>query len=964
QGWFYRDFQSWEISAELEAFKYANSSINFSTKGTMDLRGFNGIDSTSADFALADVDINSFLLESLDGSVNFTDGLVKNNSMVDFRAQNYSGSITELSAESITNLSIACKVFADEWIVSRLIKELPGVRITGEGEFDYTRNEGNHDFQGIFTADSLNYGTLSSGKTTCDVQYGKKTGEAAEANINGLMTDLTLGEKKFDQSLFIITAGQGKIYCEKLEGHNVAGEFISITGEISDSLRSFDVSSFKGMLNTLPFEFDPFRMYEKDKKYLLDQTAVYIGDGRIKLSGEFGGRTDYRLQSSLENINLRLMNDFFNFSQRFQGTANGDLQLSNFTNSPILFSDLVITDGFFDEIKFQHINGKFTYRNQRLMFSDVFMDAETGKASLAGLVTLGKDGSGDFKLTERDSLAIDIKLEKFSLSAINRYVPWSLHTDGQVIGDINISGSPASPKIVGDFVITDPVIDKITGETLTGRIVYENKRAYFKGAQLITDSGSYTGSGFIPVNLNILTENRRDFLDDPMDLMLTGTSGQFEFLTPYIELLDSLSGDFSLQLSISGTYKNPIRNGQLIVKNGMMSVLPVTNTLYGINGFATIDNNQFMIKNMSGITRVEERDDDLWGSIKKFYRSLVGSGKTDLKESRFTVSGGMDLTQFFKPEFDISFKGDDLFFASSENIFKGIASLEFMITGRDTILVSGEIVPSPYEFFITDEFDFDYNPEVSRKANVALIAYDIHVPLDNVVIVKNSFIPEMELDGDLNITSVGYGNTRFSGTVNVLSGSFILSGTEFTDAEGTLFLDPSNTVPSVDIEALTSISATEYRLFFTGDLNNPTIEIRDEDTGTFITPDQQNGILRLLIAREEGAGPGLDETGKSIFSNYLETEFEGFVSRYSPIDRFQVQSSKALLTDFNKADVNIYIGKNLTRKLYMDIRSDVFSDQVTNEYEVGYRINRNMSIVGRLDEYGLPHMNYRIKIKY
>ncbi len=955
--------RDWSISSNIDSVTIAGDSLYTNFGGNVTLTGRNLLQTLQAGFELQKVTVNEFVFNTIDGTLAWDGNKLSNLDTLAFSGAGYSGIISDLEVTALRDLIVEGQLQVTDFNLNKLTEKLPGITTTGEGKFHFESSGSAKVFQALLQAESVNYGKLTTGKVICDIDYNSPKKQYSKANISGVIGDLSLVKKKFDEVLFIISTKNGRIEIEKVKAHNAEGDALTFSGSISDSLRVVEIDSLYGILNTLDFRADKFNIRKNADKYNLSKTTVNIGDGTIGLSGEYKNLQNYQFFSDVNNLDIQLMNDFFRFNQLFQGTANGNFQISRSGGPPRVFSDVSISDGKLDNLDFKKLAGQFSLLNDRLLISDLSLDSHEGQLSVAGIINFSIEPKRSL-MSAVDSLGIICKLDNFELDTFHRYFRWGLDTRGVINGDLSINGRPDSPKMLGNFTIDQPVFDRIKGNSITGTFVYENQKAYFKSVQAILENGTYSVTGYIPANFDFVTANRKSAINKPMDLMITGRATAIDILQPYIESVDSLTGDIALQLSITGTFGNPIRNGQVVLKKGRISVLNLDNTFSNLNGFATIDDNQLTIKYMSGMSRGTVNDSNLWDAMKGVVLRLFRTDEKTEDSPNFQVTGSMDLSRFFRPGYNLELTGKDLFLKSSENKFIGIGDVMISVTGRDTVMVTGQFVPKPNEFLITDDFHSETGFKINRYKTGPVFGYDIHVPLGNVARMENSFLRGFELDGDLTISAMGNSDFRFSGTVNIIKGTFILNGTEYTNTTGSIFLDPSNSVPTVDIEALTSVNGNQYRIFLRGPLNDPNYEIRNEDTGNFITSDEQDAILRLLITGGAGNNGTIGETGKTLFSNYIENEFEQFIAQHSPIDRFQVESDSALLTDFNKADVNISIAKNITQKLYMNIRSDVFSDQITNEYEVGYRINRNMSLVGRLDQNGLPHMNYRIKIDY
>ncbi|MFB0516768.1 MAG: translocation/assembly module TamB domain-containing protein, partial [Candidatus Neomarinimicrobiota bacterium] len=61
-------------------------------------------------------------------------------------------------------------------------------------------------------------------------------------------------------------------------------------------------------------------------------------------------------------------------------------------------------------------------------------------------------------------------------------------------------------------------------------------------------------------------------------------------------------------------------------------------------------------------------------------------------------------------------------------------------------------------------------------------------------------------------------------------------------------------------------------------------------------------------------------------------------------------------------EVRIHIGKRLSPKLYVGMQAD--PTMSFNQYQIAYRLSRNMSLVGSVDHNGLYQINYRLKLRY
>ena len=121
------------------------------------------------------------------------------------------------------------------------------------------------------------------------------------------------------------------------------------------------------------------------------------------------------------------------------------------------------------------------------------------------------------------------------------------------------------------------------------------------------------------------------------------------------------------------------------------------------------------------------------------------------KQNNLKVSGSMDLTEFFNPEFALNISGDDISIASSYDLFHGLGTASINITGRDTMYISGDFIPTPYNFTITNLGD-DPIYEVPKLYTNRIISYDIHVPIKDGIKLETENI-SLLFDGDISIAN-------------------------------------------------------------------------------------------------------------------------------------------------------------------------------------------------------------------
>ena len=217
---------------------------------------------------------------------------------------------------------------------------------------------------------------------------------------------------------------------------------------------------------------------------------------------------------------------------------------------------------------------------------------------------------------------------------------------------------------------------------------------------------------------------------------------------------------------MSGSLEKTIRNGFLKVKNGTINLLQLENVIYGIKGNLEIINNQLTINYLTALSEEKGYNDGILEKLEKSIKNIFYS-KEKVKNDIIVIEGSMDLEDFFNPGFKLQMSADRLLLSSSENIFEGYGKMELSVNGKDTIFVTGKFEPSANDFSVLMEFGGE-KEIVPEKVNAQkIIDYDIHIPLDNGIMINNSQMDGL-IDGDIVLTATGIDPFIFSGNINVV----------------------------------------------------------------------------------------------------------------------------------------------------------------------------------------------------
>ena len=690
--------------------------------------------------------------------------------------------------------------------------------------------------------------------------------------------------------------------------------------------------------------------------YNFNHTPIYINNRILKINGKINRFKKYDLSLILKDINLIDLNEILNNGQRTAGLINGNFRIVNTNKNQFFLSNFNMRNGYFDDIVFDHLNGEISYRNKKLLVSELMYESSNSNLFLEGWLSC-KNLFSDNKLLEaKDSLEFNISSDSFNLEKLNNYIPINNNLGGFLNSNAKIKGTLEDLDIFMNTEVLDFKFDNLNADKIKGNFIYNNSQLYLKGFNFINQNEMYTVSGSFPINLNF-TNIDKNLSELPLDILITGKSNNFNILTSNIDNIEYLDGDISVQLSIGGNYNQPVRNGQLIIRNGILSLLDLNNTINDINGIGILSNNKLVIEQLSANTDISNNNKESFFNNVKNNLINIFNRKDDIESSILNLYGSIDLKSFFKPDYSIILKGKNILIEDTKGNFTGRGNADFTITGKDTIIINGQFEPDPNNFKIISEFNSkDIN--IIKPKNKTIFKYNLDLPLQNGIKVENSLM-DLYMDGYLNLSSFNNEPFKYSGELNIIEGSFFYNGNEFTNIEGNIYLEPTNFNPELNIYGSTNIAGEDIDVSFIGPLDNPNLSL--ESYNNF----SQSDIIELLLFRdnkETKLTP--NDQIENFISNYFENELERNISKYTFLNKFQFNSTGSLLSGIEDKDLDLYVGANISTKLFMNYKRDVFSNQNDAEYEIGYRMNRNMSIVAKIDENKLLNLNYRIRYHY
>lgn len=718
--------------------------------------------------------------------------------------------------------------------------------------------------------------------------------------------------------------------------------YIQISGELSaDSVLTLDrlqaaiddhyfINSKPLTLKINPewIEFYPFEMH--------------VDDGIAK--GQFIYKDKFRGNIHLSNVNVNIMK-IFSDDQRFQisGLSFGSLSVRDIDNAVKVDMDMIVKDGIAAQQKFDQLilNGSL-HKKQLRVANVTLIENGVKRIFVKGSVPLGKvEGQREFDF--------NIILNGLDLSLLTQFKPPSVNMDGVISGAIFFGGNPDVTKYDFEIEIQDAIYDQIPLGLVLGEGLYDGKILYLNEFSSNHRGSRISGSGYIPIDYNIGSEQFNEFFPDkPMSVHVRGELNNMEFLTTYISTVDSIIGDIEIELDIIGPNNNLIRNGFLKASKATIYLTDLDKPIYSVDCIAGLKSNKLTISDFNG--------------------AMTKNGKKT-KVQNLTVNGSMDMTKFFDPFYNFKITGKEIYYRTLLGDIDGIVNVDLNFAGRDTIEIKGKVEAVNAVMF--QEFTSDQIVDEEINKNTTVYNYKINFPITGDFELRNTQLDAF-LSGELSMTKLGNNPYDFRGELYVREGNFYYYGDIFKINEGYMMLDEEGFNPYLDIKAQTKINQEQINVQLIGRLDNPQLVL--ESSSGF----SESDIIELLTIRnrfedQEISASGFGNSAQNILGAYLERQFEKNILQITGlqkagiIDNVSISGTSGLIDPESSEEFSISAESRLSDNLLLNYsyhRSFSLSSPSTNKVGVELKLNRYLSLVGNVDETGNMHVKYRLRYSY
>jgi len=317
------------------------------------------------------------------------------------------------------------------------------------------------------------------------------------------------------------------------------------------------------------------------------------------------------------------------------------------------------------------------------------------------------------------------------------------------------------------------------------------------------------------------------------------------------------------------------------------------------------------------------------------------------------------MSSFFEPRFDIELKANEVYYRSTDGLIEAIADADLTFTGQDTLDVEAVIPVLRAGYYANFESETSYEDIVS-KTDSSLFRYSLDTQFASNLLISNDQM-EAEFEGELWLLDYGDGIMRFSGTLTVLEGGkFYYLGNKLNLLSGEIIFNSVDFNPQINMHAQIDIDGQPVNLILSGDLNEPELVIKAENTQL-----SQSDVLTYLTLNKTMVEVSFDESALDPVKSYSEMLVEKQISRvvreYIGLDLVGVD-----LASDSTANARFQIGQRLFKNLMVTYEGAIQPTDGKTDYDFGfeYQINQNVSVTSKINQNGEVELNGRLRFTY
>jgi len=653
----------------------------------------------------------------------------------------------------------------------------------------------------------------------------------------------------------------------------------------------------------------------------IENMKIKLGENDLFVKGKINLAEDPNLDLRVNFLNQNvqtLLSGFVksNLLEKFKGQATGSVEIRGAFDSPDVFLASIIEDVRLEGLPFNSIDLQLQKIGKLVTINRLKLKQQQGELDAEGWVDLHP---------EKEEMQVKINASNVDLKQLSNFINLDNDFEGLVNFTAIAKGSLFSPDISFSAQLRKARLSEFSFDLLELEALYNQEILKVNQFILNADGNQIIGKGEIPYRFSRRDseENLPSLMDLPLKFSLDMENTDLSLAKLFFkDDFKKISGLANINMQLSGTLKNPILNGSIVLENSEMEFNKSIPGINNLNARARLKENVLEITEMD--FQIEQLDMYANGQIVL----------NNLKPQDMQIKFWSDTQQ-------ITYK----------DLFNGKVDFNLELNGPFNFpQITGVVNLSESElhWFENESTSFDLNqviPELSQlKGDI-----DVTVKVEDDLVAETKDF-NLNLRGNIDIVGA-LSSPGINGELNVEQGYVAFLDKKFRVLKGKIiFPDSLEKDLILNIKAKTRIDDIDILLYVGGSPSQLAITL---DSVPVLN---ESEIISLLMFNRNYAGLTEGELGDLLkeemvnllaqglsltFLNQIENE----VANSLGLDEFNIETIFKNEQDPNLEQTNrltlaglaLKMGKYFSEKFYLTYSAPLYEAGESNiefEYKV------------------------------
>ena len=254
----------------------------------------------------------------------------------------------------------------------------------------------------------------------------------------------------------------------KKEGDLIMSEISSVLPENRSFNMNIRIKGLKEKTRILSFEnidflvndekfssSKPFDVTIDPNKISIDDLRMNFGNGFFEVEGFYGFNDNINLKAELKNIDNSVFTILTGSGNKYTGITNGNISISGNIQNPVISSDIKSQNPGLEGYSLDYANLSIQAKNSLIRVNMESAGSKTGQIYISGTVKSGLSLNNISEEIQNAGLNLEFNSNNTDLSLLKFYVGEITDMQGVLNSNLRIKGTPASPELYGDIILSD-----------------------------------------------------------------------------------------------------------------------------------------------------------------------------------------------------------------------------------------------------------------------------------------------------------------------------------------------------------------------------------------------------------------------------------------------------------------------------------------------------------------------------